>query len=72
MDEDEYIRNFIERDYPACVGLAYIGYWRRYECWNDMKDRPFPLYARFLPKKWIRWDRNGSYVRGLKWLRKYF
>lgn len=53
--------------YPACVGLCYIGLWYRRECWNDKSNRKFPLHLRFVPRKWITWDRNGA---KLNWPRR--
>ena len=52
-----------QSSYPACVGLGKVGkYGRVYELWNDCVNRPTPWYMRFIPMKYIKWDRNGSYL----------
>lgn len=56
-------------DYAACVGLTFIGYKYRRECWSDNVSRKFPLMLRYLPSKWITYDRNGAKLRRPKCLR---
>jgi hypothetical protein len=54
-----------EATYPACIGLAYINYWNRWECWTDKSTRKYPLYLRYLPHRWITWDRSGAKLKSL-------
>jgi hypothetical protein len=61
-------RKPIDNEWAACVGLARIGYWTRYECWNDLSivDREWPWHLRYLPPKWVTFDRNGAKLK-LPW-----
>lgn len=61
--------NWQDGVYPACIGLTYIGYWHRWECWTDLKPRKLPLHLRFLPPKWIWFDRSGAKL-SLPWRNK--
>lgn len=49
--------------YPACVGLVLIGYWKRWESWTDKQERKWPLHLRYLPPKWVTWDRKGAKLK---------
>jgi len=53
-----------QSSWPACVGLGKIGkYGRVHTIWNDCKgSRSTPWYMRLVPMKYIKWDRNGSYL----------
>ena len=57
-----------DNDWAACVGLSSIGYWRRYECWNDLSivDRKWPLHLRFLPYNWVSYNKDGACLK-LPW-----
>ena len=54
----------MQSSWPACVGLSKIGkYGRVHTLWNDCKgSRPTPWYMRLIPMRYIKWDRNGSYL----------
>ena len=54
----------VQSSWPACVGLSKTGkYGRVYTLWNDCKgSRPTPWYMRLIPMRYIKWDRNGSYL----------
>jgi hypothetical protein len=54
-----------QSSWPACVGLSKtVKYGRVHTVWNDMKNsfQPTPWYMRLIPMKYIKWDRNGSYL----------
>ena len=54
----------VQSSWPACVGLSKIGkYGRVHTLWNDCKgSRPTPWYMRLIPMRYIKWDRDGSYL----------
>tara|TARA_Y200000002_G_scaffold171068_1_gene141184 strand:+ start:244 stop:429 length:186 start_codon:yes stop_codon:yes gene_type:complete len=54
--------------YPACVGLARAGNYpnKVTEVWNDMTSRNVKWYLRFVPMRWIDFDRNGSFLNLFK------
>ena len=58
-------RKRTDKEWAACVGLVRIGYWRRYECWNDrdIVDRKWPIHLRYLPPKWVDWNRDGAILK---------
>ena len=66
-------RKRTDKEWAACVGLVSIGYWRRYECWNDLDivDRKWPLHLRYLPFKWVTHNRDGAILK-LPWRRNCF
>ena len=48
--------------YPSCVGLCgvKVGWrWKNYEIWNDMTHRIVPMWARYLPIKWLTFSEKG-------------
>lgn len=49
--------------YPACVGLSYSTYWDRWECWNNLKPKKWPLHLRYLPPKWVTWSNKGAKLK---------
>lgn len=53
-----------QSNHPACIGLSKVGnYGRVHTLWNDCKgSRPTPWYMRLIPMRYIKWDRNGSYL----------
>jgi hypothetical protein len=63
--------------WAACVGLAEIPSLNiRHECWNDLDivDRKWPIHLRYLPSKWVTFDRNGAILKNpwrshSKWLK---
>lgn len=54
----------VQSSWPACVGLSKTGkYGRVHTLWNDCKgSRPTSWYMRLVPMRYIKWDRNGSYL----------
>lgn len=61
-----------DNSWAACVGLVEIPDLKvRYECWNDLSivDRKWPIHLRYLPSKWVTFDRNGAKLKSL-WRRK--
>ena len=51
--------------WPSCVGLSRTGkFGRVQEVWNNPNRSfvPTPWYMRLIPMRWIRWDREGSYI----------
>ena len=54
----------VQSSWTACVGLSKTGkYGRVHTLWNDCKgSRPTPWYMRLIPMRYIKWDRNGSYL----------
>ena len=54
----------VQSSWPACVGLSKTGkYGRVHTLWKDCKgSRPTPWYMRLIPMRYIKWDRNGSYL----------
>lgn len=66
-------RKRTDKEWAACVGLVRIGYWRRYECWNDIDivERKWPLHLRYLPPKWVTYSRDGA-ILNLPWRKKCY
>ena len=59
------VRKRDDKDWATCVGLSSIGYWKRYEVWNDLDivNRKWPIHLRYLPHKWVTYDRNGAKLK---------
>jgi len=64
-------RQNTDKEWAACVGLVSIGYWHRWEAWNDLDivDRKWPLHLRYLPRKWVTHNRDGA-ILDLPWRRR--
>jgi hypothetical protein len=64
-------RKRTDKSWAACVGLVEIPDSKvRYECWNDLDivDRKWPIHLRYLPNKWVTFDRDGAKLN-LLWRR---
>lgn len=70
-------RKRTDKSWAACVGLVEISDLKlRHECWNDLDivDRKWPIHLRYLPNKWVTFDRNGAILKNpwrkqSKWLK---
>jgi len=67
-------RKRTDKSWAACVGLVEIPELKvRYESWNDLDitDRKWPIHLRYLPYKWVTFDRNGAKLK-LPWRKSCF
>ena len=60
--------NIEKLSYPACVGLSRAGNYpnKVSEVWNDTIHRDVKWYLRFVPMRYIGWNRNGSHFNPIK------
>ena len=49
--------------YDACVGLVKVGEWGAVkEVWNTGKSKPIRWCYRYLPMRYVNWDRDGAFI----------
>tara|TARA_R110002020_G_scaffold420113_5_gene629255 strand:+ start:667 stop:882 length:216 start_codon:yes stop_codon:yes gene_type:complete len=49
--------------YDACVGLVKVGERGAVkEVWNTGKSKPIRWCYRYLPMRYISWDRDGAFI----------
>tara|TARA_B100000073_G_C23260866_1_gene382373 strand:- start:59 stop:301 length:243 start_codon:yes stop_codon:yes gene_type:complete len=60
----EWLEKEIKESYPACVGMAKIG-WRKYECWNwNDRDnlKKLNILWSLIPYKYLSYNRLGIHI----------